>query len=122
MKDYQTKMIRNIAIIGHLGSGKTSLSESILFATGATTSKGEVERKNTVSDYLFEEKNRMSSYSMSLLPVEWKDYKLNLLDLPGGDEFVGDLNQALEVIKGAVIVIDALKGVEVGTERVLAWN
>lgn len=118
MKDYQTKMIRNIAIIGHLGSGKTSLSESILFATGATTSKGEVERKNTVSDYLFEEKNRMSSYSMSLLPVEWKDYKLNLLDLPGGDEFVGDLNQALEVIKGAVIVIDALKGVEVGTERV----
>ena len=55
---------------------------------------------------------------MSLLPMEWKDYKLNFLDLPGSDEFIGDLNQALEVVKGAIIVIDATKGVEVGTERI----
>lgn len=118
MKDYKTEQIRNIAIIGHLGTGKTSLSESLLYATKTIREKGSVERKNTVSDYLAEEKNRQSSFSLSLLPIEWKDYKLNVLDLPGGDEFIGDLNQALEVIKGAIIVIDATKGVEVGTERV----
>src|SRR5690554_5857614 len=118
MKDYKTEQIRNIAIIGHLGTGKTSLSESLLYATKAIREKGTVEKKNTVSDYLTEEKNRQSSFSLSLLPIEWKDYKLNILDIPGGDEFVGDLNQALEVIKGAIIIIDATKGVEVGTERV----
>src|SRR5690625_5148447 len=118
MKDYTTDKIRNIAIIGHLGTGKTSLTESILFSTGTIKQKGEVEKKNTVSDFTTEEKNRLSSFSMSLVPVEWQGHKLNILDLPGGDEFVGDLNQALEVVKGAVIVIDATKGVEVGTERV----
>ena len=118
MKSFTTDKIRNIAVIGHLGTGKTSLSESILYTTGVIKSKGEVEKKNTVSDFQLEEKNKQSSFSMSLLPVEWKGYKLNILDLPGADEFVGDLNQALEVVKGAIIVIDALKGVEVGTERV----
>jgi len=118
MKDYTTEMIRNIAIIGHQGTGKTSLVEAILYATKVIPKKGEVEKKNTVSDYLTEEKNKMSSFSMSLIPTEFKDFKLNFLDIPGGDEFVGDLNQALEVVKGAIIVIDATKGVEVGTERV----
>src|SRR5690554_134179 len=118
MKDYTTDKIRNIAVIGHLGTGKTSLTESILYATGTTRIKGEIEKKNTVSDFTVEEKNKGSSYSMALIPIEWKEHKLNILDLPGGDEFVGDLNQALEVVKGAVIVIDATKGVEVGTERV----
>lgn len=120
MKVYETDKIRNIAIIGHLGTGKTSLTESILLASGTKDSKGEVDKKNTTSDFTKEEKDRESSFSMSLIPVDWKDYKLNLLDLPGGDEFIGDLNQALEVVKGAIIVIDATKGVEVGTERV--WN
>jgi len=118
MKEYQTSKIRNIAILGHLGTGKTSLTESILYVTKTIEKKGEVEKKNTVSDYLLEEKNKMSSFSLSLIPVEWKDYKLNFLDLPGSDEFIGDLDQALEVVKGAIIVIDATKGVEVGTERV----
>ena len=118
MKDYTTDKIRNIAVIGHLGTGKTSLTESILYASGTTRIKGEIEKKNTVSDFTVEEKNKGSSYSMALIPIEWKEHKLNILDLPGGDEFVGDLNQALEVVKGAVIVIDATKGVEVGTERV----
>lgn len=118
MKVYLTEQIRNIAIVGHLGTGKTSLIESILFETKSIAKKGDVDKKNTVSDYLFEEKQKMSSYSMSLLPVEYKDYKLNFLDIPGSDEFIGDLNQALEVVKGAIIVIDATKGVEVGTERV----
>ncbi len=120
MKEYTTKEIRNIAILGHQGSGKTSISEALLFVGKAIEKKGEVERKNTVSDYLVEEQNKLTSLSLSLLPVEWKDYKLNFIDVPGSDEFVGDLTQALNVVKGAVIMVDASKGVEVGTERV--WN
>lgn len=117
MKQYETKHIRNIAVLGHLGSGKTTLTEALLYAAGAIEKKGEVERKNTVSDYLPEEHSRLSSVSTSLIPIEWKGYKLNFLDVPGSEEFVGEINQALEVIKGAVIVIDAAKGVEIGTER-----
>ncbi|PKK93290.1 MAG: elongation factor G [Tenericutes bacterium HGW-Tenericutes-6] len=120
MKEYSTKEIRNIAILGHQGSGKTTISEALLFAGKAIEKKGEVERKNTVSDYLVEEQTKLTSLSLSVLPVEWRDYKLNFIDVPGSDEFVGDLSQALEVVKGAVILIDALKGVEVGTERVWA--
>jgi len=120
MKEYTTKEIRNIAILGHQGSGKTSISEALLYVGKAIEKKGEVERKNTVSDFLVEEQNKLSSLSLSLIPVEWKDYKLNFIDVPGSDEFVGDLTQALEVVKGAVILIDATKGVEVGTERVWA--
>ena len=120
MKEYNTKEIRNIAILGHQGSGKTSISESMLYVTKAIDKKGEVEKKNTVSDYLVEEQNKLTSLSLSLIPVEWNSHKLNFIDVPGSDEFVGDLNQALEVVKGAVILVDALKGVEVGTERV--WN
>ncbi|MFA6378013.1 MAG: elongation factor G, partial [Acholeplasmataceae bacterium] len=120
MKEYNTKEIRNIAILGHQGSGKTSISESMLYVSKAIEKKGEVEKKNTVSDYLVEEQNKLTSLSLSLLPVEWNDHKFNFIDVPGSDEFVGDLNQALEVVKGAVILIDAVKGVEVGTERV--WS
>ncbi len=120
MKEYNTKEIRNIAILGHQGSGKTSISEAMLYVSKAIEKKGEVEKKNTVSDYLIEEQNKLTSLSLSLLPVEWNDHKFNFIDVPGSDEFVGDLNQALEVVKGAVILIDAVKGVEVGTERV--WS
>jgi len=120
MKEYSTKEIRNIAVLGHQGSGKTSISEALLYVGKAIDKKGEVERKNTVSDYLVEEQTKQSSLSLSVIPVEWMDYKLNFIDVPGSDEFVGDLSQTLEVVKGAVILIDASKGVEVGTERV--WN
>lgn len=120
MKEYVTSQIRNIAVVGHLGAGKTSVVESLLYVSGAIKEKGDVDKGNTTSDYLKEEKDKQSSFSMSNNPVEWKNYKLNFLDIPGGDEFVGDLNQALRVVKGAVIVIDATKGVEVGTERV--WH
>ncbi|MDI6452881.1 elongation factor G [Peloplasma aerotolerans] len=118
MKEYTTKEIRNIAVLGHQGSGKTSISEALLFASKAIDKKGEVERKNTVSDYLVEEQIKQSSLSLSVLPVEWENYKLNFIDVPGSDEFVGDITQALEVVKGAIILIDATKGVEVGTERI----
>ena len=120
MKAYETKEIRNIAVLGHQGSGKTSLTEALLYATNAIDKKGEVEKKNTVSDYMLEEQSKFSSLSLSLIPIESHNHKLNFLDVPGSDEFVGDLNQALEVVKGAVLLVDASKGVEVGTERV--WN
>lgn len=120
MKEYLTNQIRNVAILGHLGSGKTSLAESLLYLGKGVAKKGEVERKNTVSDYLTEEQARQTSLSTSLIPVEWKDYKINFLDTPGSEEFVGEIQQDLSVVKGAVVVVDAQKGIEVGTERV--WD
>ena len=120
MKEYKTKNLRNIALLGHLGSGKTSLTESLLNVSGVLSTKGEVERKNTKSDFLVEEQTRGSSMQTSLIPIEAHDCKLNFLDVPGNDELISELYHALEVVKGAVILIDATKGVEVGTERV--WN
>ena len=118
MKDYQSKEIRNIVIIGHQGSGKTTLTESMLYVAKNISKKGKVDKKNTVSDFLPEEQQRLSSLSTSIIPVEYNGYKLNFLDTPGNDEFVGELNQALSVVKGAVILVDATSGVQVGTERV----
>lgn len=117
MKEYKTKELRNIVILGHQGSGKTTLSESLLFVSKTIDKKGEVEKKNTASDYMPEEQQRLSSLSTSLIPVEHNGFKLNFLDTPGNDEFVGELNQALSVVKGAIIIIDATSGVQVGTEH-----
>lgn len=120
MKEYTAKQIRNVALLGHLGSGKTSLAESVLFLGKAISKKGEVERKTTVSDYLPEEQNRQTSLSTALIPVEWNGYKINFLDTPGSEEFVGEIEQDLSVVDGAIVIIDAQKGIEVGTERV--WD
>lgn len=117
MREYHAKAIRNVAILGHLGSGKTSLSESLLYIGGAIDKKGEVEKKNTVSDYTVEEQVKQITLSTSLIPVEWNGYKLNFLDTPGNEEFVGEIDSVLSVVKGAILVIDASKGIEVGTER-----
>ena len=117
MKPYDTGSIRNIAILGHLGCGKTTLSESVLHVTGALDKKGEVEKKTTVSDYLPEEQNRQTSLSLSLIPAEHDEIKFNIIDTPGSEEFLGEINQALAVSEGAVLVLDATKGIEVGTER-----
>ncbi len=117
MKEYHAKEIRNIAIMGHLGSGKTSLTEALLYISGAIEKKGEVERKNTISDYTPEEQNRQTSLQASLIPVEWNNHKINFLDTPGSEEFIGEIENVLSVVKGAILVVDASKGVEVGTER-----
>ncbi len=117
MREYHSKAIRNVAILGHLGCGKTTLSESFLFACGAIDKKGEVERKNTVGDYTIEEQTRQTTLSASLIPAEWKDYKINFIDVPGSEELIGELDNVLQVVKGAILVIDASKGVEVGAER-----
>ena len=118
MKVYETNQIRNIAVLGHLGSGKTTLVESLLHVSGGIGTKGSVEAKNTVSDYMDEEKQKQGSLSTSLIPVEWNNFKLNFLDVPGTEEFDNELKQALAVVKGAVLVLDANRGVEVGAERV----
>lgn len=120
MKEYKTSEVRNIAILGHLGSGKTSFGEAALFVSKAIEKKGEVERKNTVGDYSVEEQNRQTTLNTSLLPVEWNDHKINILDTPGSEEFIGELANVLSVADGAVLLLDATKGVEVGTER--AWE
>ncbi|ERJ12918.1 elongation factor G [Haloplasma contractile] len=120
MKLYSAEKIRNIAILGHQSSGKTTLSEAILNVSGITDKKGIVEKGSTVSDYSVEEKKHNISIQTSLLPVEWKDHKYNILDTPGYSDFIGEVNCALRVVRSAIIVIDATKGVEVGTEN--AWR
>ena len=112
--EYTTDKIRNIVFLGHQGSGKTTLVESLAaLVTGKT--KGEIDRKNTISDTSVEEKNRLSSCSLSVISVDYEDYHLNFLDAPGNDDFVHDIMGVLDVVKAAVLVIDATKKIEVGT-------
>jgi elongation factor G len=114
------KDLRNVALLGHSGSGKTSLGEAALFTTKATTRMGSVTDGNTVSDYEPEEVKRGGSIQTTLLSITENDSKINLLDTPGYDDFLGEVVSALRVVEGAVIVVAAPTGVDVGTER--AWN
>lgn len=111
--------IRNVVVLGHLGSGKTTLVEG-LFSTATNAPKGSVERKNTISDYLPEEHDRLSSVRMSILPFNYNGYKVNLIDIPGNDDFIGEAISAVSVVKGAILVLDAANGVEVQTLK--HWN
>ena len=112
--------IRNVAILGHGGSGKTSLSEALLYTTKATTRIGKVEDGSTVSDYEPEEVKRAGSVQTSLIPCNWKDSKINFLDVPGYDDFIGEVISAMRAADSAIIVVAANAGVEVGTER--SWS
>lgn len=120
MKEYQTDKIRNVAFLGHGSCGKTTLTEAILFAAGVTKRKGRIEDGNTASDYDKEEIARQFSIGNSIIPIEWKDSKYNILDTPGYFDFVGEVNSALRVASGAVIIVDASAGIEVGMEK--AWS
>lgn len=111
--------IRNVVVLGHQGSGKTTLVES-LYATFSNKPKGSIERKNTVSDYLVEEQTRLSSVRLSIIPMEVNGHNINLIDVPGNDDFIGEAISAVSVVKGAILVIDAVSGVEV--ETVKHWN
>src|SRR5512135_3227532 len=119
MKEYTTEFIRNIALVSHGSGGKTMLAEAFLHATGATTRLGKIDDGTTVSDFEEEEIRRKISLSTSLVPVEYKDHKINVLDTPGYTDFVGEVISALRVSDGAVILVDSVAGVEVGTE--LTW-
>ena len=120
MATIETKRIRNIALLGHGGSGKTSLAESMIYMCGGTDRLGKVADGNTVCDYDAEEIKRGFSLSSSLANITWKDCKINILDTPGYLDFVGEASQALRVADSAIIVVDGKAGIEVGTE--LAWN
>jgi elongation factor G len=120
MKEYQTDHIRNIAMVSHSGAGKTVLSDAFLFRTDAINRIGTVEEKNTVSDFDEEEQRRGLSLSTSVIPVEYKNHKINLLDTPGFPDFVGEVISALAVSDAALVVVDSVAGAEVGTE--IAWD
>jgi elongation factor G len=120
MKEYTTEFIRNIALVSHSGTGKTMLAEALLHFTGATTRLGKIEDGTTVADFEDEEIRRGISLSTALLPVEYKDHKINLLDTPGYTDFVGEVVSALRVADGAVVLVDSVAGAEVGTE--IVWD
>ncbi|MEX0983652.1 MAG: elongation factor G [Actinomycetota bacterium] len=120
MKTYDAKDIRNVLLVGHGGSGKTTLVEAMLFTAGAITRMGTVEDGTTVSDHDPDEHRRQVSVSLSLAPVEWGGAKINVMDAPGTADFVGDLRSAVRAADAVIVVVSAVDGVEVQTEY--AWE
>jgi elongation factor G len=120
MKEYTKESIRNIALVSHSGAGKTMLAEAFLHSTGTTTRLGKTEDGTTVSDFEDEEIRRKLSLSTSVIPLEYKDNKINVLDTPGYTDFVGEVISALRVVDAALVVVDSVAGMEVGTE--VAWD
>lgn len=120
MKQYAAKNIRNIALVGHAGSGKTSLAEAAFFLTGQSERLGKVADGNTISDFDPEEIRRKASVSTTILPVEWKDTKMNLLDTPGLFDFAGGVSEGIRAAGSALIVISGKSGVTVGAEKTFA--
>src|SRR3990170_2710497 len=118
MKDYATQDIRNVALVGHGGTGKTTLTEAALFLTGAINRLGRVDDGTTTSDYDADEIKRKISVNLSLLPTEWKGRKINLIDTPGYADFVGEVKAGLRAADAALIVVCAASGLQVGTENV----
>ncbi len=117
---FDTKNIRNVVLLGHSGSGKTTFAETMLFEAGEINRRGSVEEGNTVSDYTDLEKERGGSIFSSLMHVAWKDSKINIIDTPGLDDFVGEVVSSMKVGSTGVVLLNAKSGVEVGTE--LIWD
>jgi len=122
MQQYGLDNIRNLVLLSHCGAGKTSLSEAILFTAGAISRLGKVDDGATTSDYDPDEVKRKISLNLAMLPCYWKGAKVNLIDTPGYSDFVGEVKAAIRVSEGAVIVVCAASGVEVGTEQVWAYS
>jgi elongation factor G len=120
MKIYKSDNLRNVVLLGHGGAGKTSLAEAMLFRTGAVNRLGRVDDGTSVSDWDDEERRRQMSINTSLIPCEWADHKLNVIDTPGYMDFVGEVISGIRVADAAVVVLDSTGGVEVGTEQV--WH
>jgi len=120
MKEYKTEQIRNVVLLGHGGTGKTSLSEAALFSTGGINRLGKVDDGTTTSDFEPDEVKRKISISLSLIPCEWSGNKINIIDTPGYADFVGEVKSGIAAADLGVIVVDAVSGVQVGTEQ--AWQ
>ncbi|HIW80495.1 MAG TPA: elongation factor G [Candidatus Acetatifactor stercoripullorum] len=120
MNVYTTEKIRNVVLLGHGGSGKTSLAEAMAYLSGITSRMGRVADGNTVSDYSKEEQKRKFSISTSVIPIEWEGYKINVIDAPGYFDFVGEMEEAVSAAGAAIIVVNGKSGIEVGTEK--AWE
>ncbi|HET6615342.1 MAG TPA: elongation factor G [Dehalococcoidia bacterium] len=120
MKEYKTEQIRNVVLLGHGGTGKTSLSEAALFSSGGINRLGKVDDGTTTSDFEPDEVKRKISISLSLIPCEWSGHKINIIDTPGYADFVGEVKSGIAAADLGVIVVDAVSGVQVGTEQ--AWQ
>lgn len=120
MNVYTTDKIRNVVLLGHGGSGKTSLVEAMSYLAGLTSRMGTVEDGNTISDYDKEEVKRQFSVHTSLIPIPWEDVKINILDAPGYFDFVGEVEEAVSVADAAIIVVSGKSGIQTGTKR--AWE
>ncbi|RXI51925.1 elongation factor G [Clostridium tetani] len=120
MKDYKTENIRNLGIIGHSGSGKTTLADAILYRTKSVDRFGKVDEENSILDFDIEEKKRKISISTSIAQCEWNNTKINLVDMPGYFDFLGEIVEGLRAIDVALIVLSGTSGVQVGTEN--AWE
>lgn len=117
MAIYDAEKIRNVVFLGHQSAGKTSLLESLYFVSGGTQTKGEIEKKNTVSDYTPEEQKRGASIQTAVVPVYQGDCKINIIDVPGNDDFIGEYFGVRNIVDAAVLVIDASSGIQVGTKK-----
>ena len=117
MNIYTTDKIRNVVLLGHGGSGKTSLVEAMAYLAGITSRMGKVTDGNTLSDFGKEEQKRKFSISTSVVPVEWDGCKINLLDTPGYFDFIGEAEEAASAADAAIIVVSGKAGIEVGTQK-----
>jgi len=120
MKEYETEQIRNVVLLGHGGTGKTSLAEAALFASGGASRLGKVDEGTTTSDFEPDEVKRKISISLALVPCEWAGHKVNVIDTPGYSDFVGEVKSGIRAADFGAIIVDAVAGVQVGTE--MAWR
>ncbi|WP_138205902.1 elongation factor G [Haloimpatiens lingqiaonensis] len=120
MKNYQTKNLRNVAVVGHSGAGKTSLAEALLYYSNVTDRLGRIEEGNTVCDYDSEEKRRKISISTAIAPFQWENTKINIVDVPGYFDFEGEMLEGLRAADIAMIAVSGVSGIQVGTEK--AWD
>lgn len=120
MNVYTTDKIRNVVLLGHGGSGKTSLAEAMAYLSGITSRMGKVTDGNTLSDYSKEEQKRQFSINTSVIPIEWEGCKINVIDTPGYFDFVGEVEEAVSAAGAAIIVVNGKSGIEVGTQK--AWE
>ncbi|MBS1935828.1 MAG: GTP-binding protein, partial [Bacteroidetes bacterium] len=120
MTNFDTSHVKNIVLLGHAGSGKTTLAEAMLFEAGLITRRGSIEEKNTVSDFYELEQERGNSIFSKLLHTQWRGYKINVIDTPGYDDFSGEVLSSLRVADTGVMLLNASFGVEVGTD--IIWE